>query len=384
MPTRIKFHQTNKSQQYATHGFFRYFGKLPPAATSHIIKKCAVEGELVVDLMSGSGTTLVESQILGFDSLGVEVNPLSALLSKVKTTPINTVNILEDMAKLLSNSKKELTKIDKDKPFASTLEYLSNERPKIANKSMWFQEYTEAELIVLRHNVKLCPNDNIRDFLFVAFLSLIRKTSNASVRTGRIFRKNEPSNEDVMLLFEKKVLSMCEGMKEFISLTRSKNIKTDTKIGDARKSGIKDSSVGFVLNHPPYFALYKYSSDVLRFELEWGEFDRKTISKSEIRDGFKTTKLSDFDLYLADMIEVFKEAYRILKSGRILCIVVNDSTLREEQLPVIDSFVEACKNLGFKFIEHEIRDVLFTQAQYHRSANQNIITKEDHLLYFEK
>jgi DNA modification methylase len=382
MRTRIVFKQTNKSQQYATHGFFRYFGKLPPIATRHIIEKCAVEGEPIVDLMSGSGTTLVEAQILGYESVGVEVNPLSVLISRVKTTSIDTKNLQKTLDKLLVDAKKDIESIDRIRPFKSKLSYLVNERPEFLNRNFWFEEYIEASLIVLKHHIKLIEDEKQRNFFMVAFLSIIRKVSNASVRTGRIFKEAEPSKEDVILNFIKKVKLMTDGMDDYRALI--KNRKTKIITGDARNSTLKDSFAGFVINHPPYFALYKYSSDVLRFELEWGDFNRKAISKDEIRDGFKTTKMSDFDLYLEDMTDVFKEAYRILKPQRQFCIVVNDSTLREEQLPVIDSFIKACKDIGLKYYAHEIRDVIGTQAQYHRSANQNIITKEDHLLYFEK
>ncbi len=382
MRTRVSFSHTNKSQQYATHGFFRYFGKLPPIATRHIIEKCAVANEPIVDLMSGSGTTLVEAQILGYDAVGVEINPLSVLISKVKTTPLDTPHLLKSLQQLLAAVHKDLSKVDTHKPFGSGVAYLKDERPKIANKSRWFEEYIEASLIVLNHHIQAIEDETLKDFFMVAWLSIIRKVSNASVRTGRIFREAEPSKEDAVLNFTKKVKTMAVGMDEYLALVKNKSTKIIT--GDARKTPLKDNSAGFVLNHPPYFALYKYSSDVLRFELEWGDFNRQAISKAEIRDGFKTTKISDFDLYLADMTDVFREAYRLLKPQRKFCIVVNDSTLREEQLPVIDSFIKACERLGFTYMAHEIRDVVFTQAQYHRSANQNIVTKEDHLIYFEK
>jgi site-specific DNA-methyltransferase (cytosine-N4-specific) len=382
MQTRVSFSHTNKSQQYATHGFFRYFGKLPPVATRHILEKCAVEGELIVDLMSGSGTTLVEAQLLGYEAVGVEVNPLSVLISRVKTTPIDVKKILKTLDQLLTDVRRDVDVIDRLKPFESKLGYLANERPDFFNRNFWFEEYIEASLIALKHHIKSIEDEKLRDFFMVAFLSIIRKVSNASVRTGRIFKEAEPSKEDVVLNFIKKVKLMAGGMDDYNTLVKNKKTKIIT--GDARKSPLKDNSAGFVINHPPYFALYKYSSDVLRFELEWGGFRRKEISKEEIRDGFKTTKISDFDFYLEDMTDVFREAYRILRPQRKFCIVVNDSTLREEQLPVIDSFITVCKEIGFRHSAHEIRDVIGTQAQYHRSANPNIITKEDHLLYFEK
>jgi DNA modification methylase len=153
---------------------------------------------------------------------------------------------------------------------------------------------------------------------------------------------------------------------------------------DARHTHFADNSFGFVLNHPPYFALYKYSSDVLRFELEWGRFERGPIAEGEIRDGFKTTDPDTLDDYITDMAEVFREAHRILKPGRRFCLVVNDSTLRDVQLPVIERLTYAATNIGFSVDEHLVRDVMFSQARYHQSADTSIQTKEDHVIYFRK
>jgi len=44
-------------------------------------------GQAVFDPFCGSGTTLVEAQRLGFPTVGVDLNPIACLLTKVKTTP---------------------------------------------------------------------------------------------------------------------------------------------------------------------------------------------------------------------------------------------------------------------------------------------------------
>jgi site-specific DNA-methyltransferase (cytosine-N4-specific) len=383
MTKRLTFNNSNQSQQYASHDFFRYFGKLPPVVVRHILEKSVPKNGVFLDLMCGSGTSLVECKIMGIESVGVDVNPLSILVSKVKTTPIDP-NVLSSIADaLLSVIKEDTNKVPLDEDvFEAPVKYLIKERPKFKNKSHWFTPYNEAILIILRHHIELIDNEDVRDFFRVAFFSVIRRSSRASARIGRVFLDVDAKPEDVLTLFTKRVDAMILGMADFLHQACDSPVRLVEV--DARNTGLHDRSFDFILNHPPYFALYKYSSDVLRFELEWGNFARSPISRQEIREGFKTTELSKFNEYADDMQLVFQEAYRLLKPGMMFCVVVNDSTLRDIRLPVVDTFIDRAKIVGFSLKEKYIRDVMYSQARYHRSANPSIQTKEDQLIFFEK
>src|ERR671927_1267463 len=72
--------------RYTTHGYHPYSAKYIPQIPSYLIKNFSEKNDLILDNFAGSGTTLVESKILGRNALGVDVNPLACLISKVKTT----------------------------------------------------------------------------------------------------------------------------------------------------------------------------------------------------------------------------------------------------------------------------------------------------------
>jgi len=58
---------------YATHGLFPYRGKFHPQLIKAIMNIIGVKaGDMVLDSMTGSGTTNVEASILGIDSIGIE------------------------------------------------------------------------------------------------------------------------------------------------------------------------------------------------------------------------------------------------------------------------------------------------------------------------
>lgn len=84
---------TNKQLSYCTHGLFRYFGKFPAPIATKLIEDYTQSNDVVYDLMCGSGTTGVEALLNGRNAVLNDVNPLSVLLSKVKTTKLRSRDI---------------------------------------------------------------------------------------------------------------------------------------------------------------------------------------------------------------------------------------------------------------------------------------------------
>src|SRR3989344_4142017 len=96
-----------KETNYATHDFLRWYGKLIPQLVSRIIKLYSNEGDLILANFLGSGTVLLEANILKRNSIGVDSNPLSILLASAKTYPhIPSSKLLLSEIKKRINSKK--------------------------------------------------------------------------------------------------------------------------------------------------------------------------------------------------------------------------------------------------------------------------------------
>ena len=88
------------------------------------------ESGLVFDPFSGSGTTLLEAKILGFDSIGTEIDPVAKKIIKVKTE---------------NYTKEDLFDIDKNYQEIVRLLLKENKkivvfRPSINNLEHWFTE----------------------------------------------------------------------------------------------------------------------------------------------------------------------------------------------------------------------------------------------------
>lgn len=90
-PIELEFDFYNEDTRYLTHSIHPYPAKFPPQLPKLILEKYSKRNEIVLDPFCGSGTTLVEAKLLGINSIGVDVNGLSCLLSKVKTTPVTEI-----------------------------------------------------------------------------------------------------------------------------------------------------------------------------------------------------------------------------------------------------------------------------------------------------
>src|SRR5712664_4461261 len=66
---------------WATHSG-NYRGNWSPYIPRNLITKYSKPGELVLDQMCGSGTTLVESKLLARDGIGVDVNPDAIMVAQ--------------------------------------------------------------------------------------------------------------------------------------------------------------------------------------------------------------------------------------------------------------------------------------------------------------
>jgi len=67
-----------------THNFYRYPARFSPKLVRSIIQRFSNPGDLVTDPFMGGGTTLVESLVLGRESIGFDISSLATFIAEVK------------------------------------------------------------------------------------------------------------------------------------------------------------------------------------------------------------------------------------------------------------------------------------------------------------
>jgi len=133
------------------HRLHPYLGKFIPQLVEIFLRK--FEPELVYDPFCGSGTALVESSVLGINSIGVDISAFNVLLSKVKTEKYD-IDLLEkesiDILSKLSVYKKGLWKNKKGVQKKGN-QYLRE----------WFSEQALKELLYFKSLIKGCKYEDL-------------------------------------------------------------------------------------------------------------------------------------------------------------------------------------------------------------------------------
>ena len=346
----------------------------------------------VVDIMCGSGTTLLEALLAGRSAVGIDVNPISVLISQAKIERADPQKVASLLCAIQKLAKKC---IDVTFDVQRSLFSNSNGVSLTGNKSQvqtvaaevmeavgrWFSKEAALQHGLLKLAIQSLPSSPEQRLLLLAWMRTIRKSSFASSRTGRLFLDKQKTPK---LPFEI-ILKECETI-----VTAQEQLppafEADCKIICSSALSLSDvvSNAKTMFWHPPYFALYKYSSDVLRLELEWLGVDRRSLACNEIRDGFKTSNPNDAEKYLSDCAIVWKQMFAACASGARGVAINSDSTLAKKTLNIFNGFAAAASDAGFAIEEVFQRSTNGTAAKYHKSADSEIQTKCDYIVLFKK
>jgi site-specific DNA-methyltransferase (cytosine-N4-specific) len=367
--------KSNAQLGYLSHNFFRYFGKFPPPVAEKFIKELhdPAKGP-VVDPTVGSGTTLVEAMLADTNAVGLDVNPLSCLVSKVKTTPIDR----EKIEGVLSSYQD----FSKDNSVTGWKKYI----PKDRYLDHWFYEETQESLGKLRLFIEeKVEDEDVEDLFRVGLAAIIRRVSRASNRLGRMFKDPDIPPQNVVRRFSKQIREMaivCEQMK---------SLNSDIKVvkHDAKNPFPKELTTNLMICHPPYFNLYRYSS-IYKFEMLWSGFEFKPIRKEEITEGFKKGKKELVHEYVDDLMAIIKNMAETTCADGWVVLMMGDTVIRDERINTTSLTLQKLSetDIPLKLKKVTIRKPKYTEASYaasqRRDKDQVGVSLSDHILVFQK
>ncbi|MCY4352520.1 MAG: DNA methyltransferase [Gemmatimonadetes bacterium] len=348
----------------SAHGFYTYPAKFVSGLARRLILEYSREGELVIDPFMGSGTTLLEAMAQNRRGLGVDVNEIAVLVSKVKTTPLNQTRLQKAGERVLARLEDRAAQ---DDTLPKRIDY-------------WFAPDTKRKLLLLRTAILSVRDKDIRDFLLVAFAQILKSCSiwlQKSVKPTRHWDKKEI---DPWTKFEWQVKRMLrQHEKSWENLDRNPFGKVRAENADCRNLPCKDGEAALVVTSPPYVTSYEYA-DLHQLPALWlghleelVPFRQKFIGSQgrtrthdralesaraerivkKLGQGKKAASVRD---YFADMLESFEEIKRVLRPGGKAAIVIGDTKMqgaREGKVEVANAevFEQQCGALGFRRIK---------------------------------
>lgn len=364
---------TNNQLAYATHGFFRYFGKFPPPIATHLITKYTNPGDLVCDPMCGSGTSGVESILLNRQALLNDVNPLSCLLADVKTRSLEEENMREAIERI-------------ENRYVPLTEEEYNFSPiGLRNASHWFLPETTKSLRGIKKLIDEESNEHIRNFLNVAFAGTVRRVSRATTQQGRLFLDVDTAVENALPFFVKRAQ---KGLKGIVELPKTENLPTITSFNLVEGIPEKYQNMAdLLILHPPYFNSYKYSS-INSLELAWLGMNYHEVRKNEVKEFFKVGKPENSERYVEDMLQVLNNVSNILKPGKILALMIGDTIMKGQHIRVTREIIDRLDKELFDVELIALRVPKYTEAAWvasqRRKSNDIGITLYDYIVLLRR
>ena len=363
---------TNAQISYSTHGIFRYFGKFPATIATHLIFEYTEEQGIVLDPMSGSGTTALECLLANRECHSYDINPLSVLLAKVKTTHINR-DLLEDAINRIEQNYRPMSVAE----FAYT-------PVGVKNIDHWFLPETQDSLRGLLALIEEINDRDVKDFMTICLCSIIRNVSRATSQQGRLFLDVVSAKSDCLESFVKKARKAADR----VASLPERQYTLDIAKHSANES-IPEVQADLVILHPPYFNAYKYSS-VNSLELAWLGVDQANVRKSEVREFFKIGKAEKVDFYLDDMHDVLKNIAKSMRPGGVMGMMIGDTIIKGQYIPVtrmlIDRFLESNPEITVEKVV--LRVPKFTEASWttsqRRTSDKVGVSLNDFIIVFRK
>ncbi|MBI5228685.1 hypothetical protein HY991_01135 [Candidatus Micrarchaeota archaeon] len=330
----ITYNQTRSINQYLTHWFYPYKGKFHPQMIRALLNYSQVKpGDLVLDPYMGSGTACLEAQVLGIDSIGVDISPVCNLISKVKT---QSVEVLDE---------------------------IMDESSEIVNKSNGnsIANFGEKNGERLDDAIAKIKNEKVRNFFQVA--KLISHSDES--RRGRNFNTQFKNNVEKMLV----------SVKDYQRAIKKHGLKigkTTIKQGDARELPLDGKSVDAIVTSPPYSIALDYVKNDAHALKALGE------DVTKIRDGFIGVRGSNgtkLQLYDGDLKKTYDEMYRVLKPKKVCSIVIGNATFQGQEVKTVELTVDYCQSLGFQ-LEKNVEKIIFGLYNVMQKENILIFRKE--------
>ena len=390
------------NRDVATHWLHSYPAKMFHRIPRQILRELDRNGDaIVLDPFCGSGTVLVEAALRGNNAIGIDVNPLARLLTKVKSTqlPSRELHRLGDILVARARNYSE--------PHKSN-EFLN----------FWFKPEAQKSLFQLRSAIDRIQDPTYKNFFLITLSSIVRRCSLADPAVPPPVRLSQERAHKGNGRYRRH-LALAQGLTSqkvydhftdvlTCNIRRIHQLGVCTQLGrvnvlesnaEAAATTLPSQSVDLILTSPPYCGAQKYARTV-RLELYWlgysqtqiAEVDRCTLGTERIskarnvhqlmtgnssqdtlicavweRNPMRATMLSAYFQYLERFL---RECRRVLNPAGDAFVTFGTSHFAGIRVDMAEYFARLATEVGFTYMTTLVDSIpsrgLLTER--HRSA----------------
>ncbi len=305
------------------HRLHPYLGKFIPQLVEIFLRMYFKPGDTVYDPFCGSGTTLVEANALGIDSIGCDISSFNCLLSRVKTQHYD-----------LRQTKAEVLDIMQETQAASSPNLFSPGSNAVVEDTdnsyllKWYAPQARQELLLYS---SLIQNYRCQDLL-----NVILSRSARSARLTTHFDLDFPKKPQTEPYHCYKHSRICSPTQEAFGFLRRYSLDTIRRIEEfaaiqtnAKVTILNDDSrqvklpakISGIITSPPYVGLIDYHEQH-RYAYELlGLTDKSDL---EIGAAARGSSQAAKRTYREDIVTVFAHAAQHIKKGAPAIVVVHD------------------------------------------------------------
>ena len=309
----------------------------------------------VLDPMSGSGTVVAVARANGHRAIGIDIDPLAVLISKVWITTIDPAMLLEEASDALVRARQTFGTLRERHAYP---ENADDETKQFAK--FWFDDSARRQLASLASSIGNTKDEKIRNALWCAFSRLIiTKKSGASLamdlshsRPHKVFDRAPTEPFSKFLHAVKRVANNC-------IRAGCGNAGPTARVykGDARNLPIGSDSIDLVFTSPPYLNAIDYIR-CSKFSLIWMGYSTGSMrhirhvavgsdTSADVNDGYAESIISRINLqprmttrnksvlirYINDMRHAIDEVARVLTDNGQAVYVIGENTMHKTFIP---------------------------------------------------
>jgi DNA modification methylase len=374
----LKFQKNTIYETLGRESVHPFPARMAPGIALEIISK-AKRPLRILDPMVGSGTVIALARLKGHRTVGVDIDPLAVLISKVWATAADAKESRAKAREVLARARKIFAATPQGRAYPP-----GSDRETRDFVSYWFDGYVRRQLTALSLAIGRVRKEETRNILLCALSRLIiAKTTGASLAMDLSHSRPHKAFERAPIKPFRKFLASVDRVTENCVRkdSASRGPAPRVYLGDARSLPVRDASIDLALTSPPYLNAIDYIR-CSKFSLVWMGYRipdlRELRAESIGAELSKDSAQDDPDIqtiiaglrmtprlgtrhegllarYVDDMRQAMCEVARVLAPGGAAVYVIGENTVRGTYVPNSKIIIAVAQQCGLKLRKRRVR-----------------------------